>query len=267
MKQGHAVWLAAIALAPSSAIAQAFDNAAVKALHAAGLGETAIVAKINSLPCGYDVSTAGLISLKQAGLTDGVIAAMVNRCTASSRAQGYAANSADPAVPHAPGIYVVEDGPGAATLQPLRPSKASGVKVTGNGSVLMPYRARLVLPETGSHMPLRSAQPVFYFYFDVPDRRVSDFGTANSAAAQSPDEFTLVRFSVKGNQREVGMGKVSAYDIRRGIDPAASIAFAAQDTGEGVFKVSFAEKLVPGEYGFVLTGATGTSRVYDFSIP
>jgi hypothetical protein len=257
--------LIAGAIASSLAQAQSFDNAGVIALHEAGLGDAAIVAKINSMPCGYDASTAGLIALKRAGLSDVIIAAMVNRCAGSSRAQGEGAAASDPLAPHAPGIYVLQEGQ-APTLQTLRPSKPSGLKVSGNGSILWPYVTTLVLPEPHSHNLVNKAQPTFYFYFNAADKRVSDFGSATSGAAQSPDEFTLVRFHVKGEQRDIVWGKRSIYTGSRGIDTKASVGFVTQEIGDGIFKVSFGEKLAAGEYGFVFTGANGGGRVYDFSI-
>ena len=257
-------WTAsAVLLALSSAAgSQGFDNKSVVALHRAGLGDTAIIAKVNGLSCNYDVSTDGLIALKQAGLSDEVIAAMVSRCNG---AQG-GTNGADPASAHAPGIYVVQDGQGGPQLQPMRPSKASGIKVTGNGSILLPYLGRLVLPAAQSRVAIHTGKPVFYFYFRVGDQNVSDFGTPYSIAAQSPDEFSLVRFKVKTNERDVVIGKMSAFGSRRGVDPKDAIPFETSEIGPSAFKVTMARDLEPGEYAFVLTGANGTARVYDFTI-
>ena len=270
MKPGLSWFALALAILSSSVQAQRvddmFDNRSVVALHHAGLGDSTIVAKVNSLPCTYDVSTDGLIALKQAGISDEVIAAMVGRCDASAHAQPAAANSADPAAPHMPGIYVPQDGPPAPRMQSIRPSKASGIKVTGNGTILLPYVGRLVLPDDHSRVRVGNHRPVFYFYFLVGDRQVSDFGTPDSVAAQSPDEFSLVQFKVKTNEREVGIGRISAYGGRRGIDPRDAIRFETSEIGGSAFKVFVDHDLAAGEYAFVLTGANGAARVYDFTI-
>ena len=265
-------WLAAAFLSLSApAFAQAgeekgFDNKSVIALHQAGLGDNTIVAKINSSACGYDVTTNGLITLKQAGVADDVIAAMVARCGDSPRPQATGLATADPLSAHVPGIYVLQDWIAAPQMQLMRPSKASGIKVTGNGSILLPYVGRLVLPDEQSRIGIKTHHPVFYFYFVAGDRKVSDFGTPNSVAAQSPDEFSLVHFKVKKNEREVGVGKISAYSSQRGIDPKEAIRFDASEIGGSAFKVRSERDLEPGEYAFVLTGANGTARVYDFTI-
>ena len=261
-------WIIMVAVASLSSASspQGFDNRSIVALHRAGLGDTTIIAKVKSLSCGYDVSTDGLIALKQAGVSDDVIAAMVSRCDASPRAQGIGSASADPSSAHAPGIYVMQDWLAPPHLQIMRPSKASGIKVTGNGSILLPYVGKLVLPDERSRIGIKNHRPIFYFYFRARDRNVSDFGTPESIAAQSPDEFSLVQFRVRKDEREVGIGKVSIYSSRRGIDPKAAIRFESSEEGESAFKVVVGRDLDPGEYAFVLTGANNSARVYDFTI-
>jgi hypothetical protein len=264
MKKIGAAWLAASM--SCAAVAQTFDNNSVVALYQAGLGDTTIIAKVESIPCGYDVSTEGLVSLKRQGISDEVIATMLRRCSASPRAQGVDASSADLSVARAPGIYLLQDWAVPNHMTALRPSKASGIKVSGNGSILLPYIGKLVLPDLTSGNAVKSKHPTFFFYFNAADKKVSSFGTPNSPAAQSPDEFTLVRFKAKGNEREVGVGRVSVYSVRSGVDPKVSIRFASEEVGESIFKVTIAQDLARGEYGFVITGANNAARVYDFSV-
>ena len=90
------------------------NNATVIALVRAGLGPEAIVAKINASNGSYDTSTEALIQLKQAGVFDGVIAAMLQRSTTPVLANGRAdSTSPNPVDPHAPGIYLLDArGPG-----------------------------------------------------------------------------------------------------------------------------------------------------------
>ena len=219
MRLGRLSFAVAVLSYASGASAQRFDNDSVVALRHAGLGANTIIAKVNSLPCAYDVSTDALIALKKADVADDVIAAMVARCDAAAHAPSAVVNSADPASPHPPGIYVMQDWLAAPQMQLMRPSKASAIKVSGNGSILLPYVGKLALPDEQSRIGVKNHRPTFYFYFLPGDDKVSDFGTPNSVAAQSPDEFSLVRFKVKKGERDVGIGKVSIYSSRRGIDP------------------------------------------------
>jgi hypothetical protein len=258
-----------VVMLATPAMGQVFDNHSVMSLHDAGLGEAAIVTKINSLPCAYDVSVDGLISLKKAGLSDGVIAAMVSRCTASSRAQGLDNNSADPMVKHAPGIYLAQDWVAPAKLLLVRPATGSGNRTTGNGSLLFPLKNMLVIPQLESQNRVLSSRPTFYFYFNVADHNVSDFGMEQSMAAQSPSEFSLVRFRTRGSSREIEVGRMSAYfsiDLRKGVNAKDTTAFSATEIGDGIFKVSASTDLAPGQYAFVFSRESGQARVYDFSV-
>jgi len=174
-------------LAGAAASAQTFDNRAVMALHAAGLGDEAIIAKVRSLPCNYDTSTDSLIALKRAGIGDEVIVAMVQRCTGASRAQGTMAGAADPMTAHAPGIYLQVTAVNGATLEQLRPVSGTALKTTGNGSILFPRMAKLIVPQPHAQLTAKAARPVFWFYFDTADRKVNSFGTLSTLAAQSPN--------------------------------------------------------------------------------
>ena len=266
----RSLWLTSmLCMLVTSAEGQVFDNKSVVALHDAGLGEITIITKINSLPCSYDVSTDSLIALKKAGVTDDVIAAMVGRCGASSRAQGIDNRSMDPLVKHSPGIYLAQEAAGAGRLLLLRPVVGSGNRTTGNGSVLFPLKTMLTVPQPQSQNHVGSSRPTFYFYFDAADQNVSDFGVERSIAAQSPAEFSLVRFKVKGNGREIETGRLSAYfsiSLHLGVKGKDTTAFTAEEIGDGIFKVTASNALVAGEYAFVFSGESGRSRVYDFSV-
>lgn len=257
----------------TSALAEVMNNDTVLSLAKAGLSDGLIIDKIDSEPCGYDVSTNSLITLKGAGLSENVISAMVRRCATLGEVRGIAGDDAspDPKVRHSPGIYVMENWLSPNVLQKLRPSKAGGVKTSGNGSIVFPLIARLTVPGAQSHVPVAASAPVFYFYFNPSDPNVSDFGQENSAAAQSPDEFTLVKFRTKGDERELEMGRASAYggsvvSFRKGLNPKTEIKVDAEEQGNGIFKVAPSKPLEPGEYAFVFTGANGSARIYDFSV-
>lgn len=252
---------------PSSAWAEDFDNASVVALTDAGIGESVLLAKIASLPCSYDVSTDSLIELRQAGVSSVVIAAMVDRCMGSSSAQGAVDDSSGPAAMRAPGLYIDFGREGAHDIQRIRPTVASGGRVTGNGSLLFPFRMKLGVPRASAQTKSNSSQPVFYFYFETDDRNVGDFGTSATVSAQSPAEFSLVRFKEKKGQRELVVGKAQAFSASVGIDPKDSIQFAIEEIRDGIFSATPLSPLEAGEYGFVLRAGSDSYRIYDFRVP
>jgi len=259
-------------LTSSSSQAEPMSNGTVLSLGKAGLSEELIIAKINTEPCGYDVTTSSIIALRGAGLSDKVISAMVIRCASSSQLQGVAGNdsSSDPRVRHTPGIYVMESWLTPTALQPIKASRSGGIKTSGNGSIVFPLVEKLVVPGGQSRMPVLASNPVFYFYFNPSDQKVSGFGSEASEGTQSPDEFSLVRLKTKKDARELEMGRASAYggslvSFRKGLSLKSAIKFDVQEMESGIYRASPISPLESGEYAFVYTGGEG-SRIYDFSV-
>jgi len=261
------VWLAA--LMPVAAHAQPFDNRAVVALHQAGLGDDTILAKILAMPCNYDTSTDQLIALKRGGLSDRVIAQMVRRCTGAQKAQGVDEATLDPATMHKAGIYLALGGQAGPPLKGLRPTTSSAIKVVGNGSILFPRLAKVVVPLGHSQAVSPGARPIFWFYFNKADKRVDEFGSPASHAAESPSEYSLVRLRVDGDVRQFVIGRVQPYVGVTGIDPKYAVAFDVAEVGDGIFRVEMVRDIEPGEYAFVLPGTSGrnsTYQMYDFEV-
>lgn len=238
--------------------AEPFDNASVIALTRAGVGEDVVLAKVAALPCRYDVSTGGLVALRAAGVAQRVVATMVRRC-------------AETLAPEAPaaGIYLA----GAAPDQPLtllRPAGTVGIKHTGNGSLLFPHRATLTIFQPHAQVRTPGPRPTFHFYFDPVDEKVNSFGTFTSEAAQSPNEFSLVRFRIDRDTRQLVVGRDQPLASVEGLDPRIALPFAIEQVGAGHFRVSFPTDLPPGEYGFVLVGVGPRNRVFyrvfDFAV-
>lgn len=254
------------ALLSAPAQAETFDNLSVIELSQAGLSDEVILSKIDTLPCSYDVSTDALISLSAEGVSNVVIAAMVDRCVGAAKAQGAAQSSSDPTVMRPPGVYIDLGNGKGPQLDQLRPTVATTGRVTGNGSLLFPFKAKVGVAGPNARTEASESQPKFYFYFETADARVSDFGVSGSIAAQSPSEFTLVRFKVKKGQREMVVGKSTTFNSSLGIDPKASVAFTIDEIGDSIFRVAPQNALEPGEYGFVLKFGGNSYRIFDFSV-
>jgi len=276
-------------------------NAGIIALHRAGMGDAAILAKIASGPCLYDTSIEAMVTLKRAGLSDALITAMVEHCASQPSGGGAVGAASAPlegggahrhyrgaVVEHLPdartvaaaasggpvqtaGIYLAADGTADAHQTLLRPSGQSSLKYTGNGSILFPHMAKLIVSQPSAQIATNSARPVFFFYFNLPDHKVNSFGTAASEAAQSPQEFSLVRFRQDAGNRQVTVGRVQPYVSISGIDPKNTLPFEVTELGAASFRVEMTQDLAPGEYGFVLNATSekggGTKfRIYDFTV-
>ena len=148
----------------------------------------------------------------------------------------------------------------------LRPIMASGGQVTGNGSLLFPFRARVSISGNSSAQASSTNRPVFYFYFENDDRRVGDFGSSATSAAQSPNEFSLAKFRVRDGQRQLTVARGNMFNANVGLDPEDLVNLSIQQIGDGIFEVTPAQELEPGQYGFVLRMGSDAYRIFDFAV-
>lgn len=246
--------------------AESFNNESVIALAQAGVGDDVLLSKIDNLPCSYDLSTDQIIHLRKSGVSNAVLSAMVDRCSGSSRAQGTDQSSSNPLIKRTPGLYLKDTSSGSERIGIIRPTTVSGVQVSGNGSLIFPYIAKLSIPRLTAQNVADGQSPTFYFYFEAADNKTGDFGTSVSNAAQSPSEFSLVRFKAEKNQREMIIGRASAFNARVGIDPKYTIPFSITEIGDSIFEVKMNSQLTPGQYGFVLRAGNDAYRIYDFQV-
>lgn len=251
------------------------SNATVVELVRAGLGPEAIIAKINASNGSYDTSTSALIQLKQSGVFDGVIAAMLQRSTTPVLTTGRAdSTSPNPLDPHAPGIYLLDNRANSkmvridATL--ANQTKSSNMWGYALTSGISSMKVKAVIPNAHARVQVASRRPVFYFYFNQTGTlaTLSQFGSAFTTMASSPNEFSLVRLEQKKDRREASVGSVGVFSgVKSGISDKARVAFTYDDVAPGVFKVSPSTDLLPGQYGFLHSTTPGAgARVFDFAI-
>ena len=88
-----------------------------------------------------------------------------------------------------------------------------------------------------------------------------------------PNEFTLVNFNQRSDNREVTIGKSNAFGAKGGLSDEYVVKVTAQDMGNGIFKVTPVSPLKKGEYGFMLvnsgnsnTAAGVGAKFFDFGV-
>lgn len=279
--------LAAALTAAAPASAETLDNAAIMQLVEIGLGDEAIVAKIDATATRFDVSTPQLIALKNAGVSSTVIAAMITKSNApsTSSAVSVSMDDPDPMVPHASGVYLLADQQPEPRMQFIDATTTNQTKTGGflgyaltGGLASMSFKT--VIPQASARTVTQQARPVFYFYFDEANSSLSNRGGNNfwmAGAVTSPAEFSLVRFDVKKDRREAKVGKFNIGGAKAGVMAKDQIAFDYERLAPGVFKVQPQEDLETGEYGFLYSSQTGggvgmanvgaqTARIFDFSV-
>lgn len=272
---------------PLSARAETLTNQSILDLIKAGMGDEVVIAKIKVSPTQFNMSTDHIIALKQAGVSGPVIAAMIGAPTMPvSAAAAYSADSPDPKVPHPSGVYLFQPDPAPGHMARINPTTSNQTKSGGflgyaltGGIASLSFKA--VLPNASARIFTTAPRPVFYFYFDQTNANLSSGAGFNAmfgpgAAVTSPSEFSLVRFEPKENRRETKVGKFNITGAKSGVMDKDRISFEYDQVTPGVFRVSPANDLKPGEYGFLYSVSSGglgiagagnmMARVFDFSI-
>lgn len=282
MKRSFSILMLAMALMLLSVSAFAQDtmtNDEVISLTKAGLAPSIIVGKINTTKSAFDLSTDSLIKLKQAGVHDDVVAAMLaaksGRPATTGGGSGAAGDPNDPMVKKGFGIYLYEERDGERKMTQLQPTM-SGQNRTGGmftASItplgLGKVKTKTNLPGRNANLQIKESSPVFYFYLDTSSGGLN----TSSGIPSTPNEFTLVRFNIRSDNREVTIAKSNSWGAKGGLSDEYVVALKAEDLGNGIFRVTPSAPLQKGEYGFYLlnsgnanTAAGVGSKFFDFGV-
>jgi hypothetical protein len=232
---------------------QALNNDSVIKMVKAGLTDDVIVATINANPGAYDASPDGLIALKQAGVSNKVIDAIVAKSSAS------APDSAQPSAPASP------EPPAPPQFAPLPPGVDNiGAYYKDSGGNWQPLPAEVVIFQSGGlvkHVAsaglvkedlnglvggMRSrlvvSTPVT-FILHVPD-------------GHTASDYELIHLHPSGNNRQFqsvagGLGHDSSSSLRDEID------FSSKQIGPSAYEIVLNNGLGDGEFGFLAPQATG----------
>ncbi len=277
-------WLGALALGLAGAAgAETLGNQDVIALHAAGISDEVILAKIRATTGAYDTSTAQLIALKGKGVSAAVMPAMIGApagvAASAEVAPAPGGAAGDPAMPPAPGVYLLAGAEGARRLVRIDATGANQAKSGGvlgyaltGGLASMSVKA--VIPGPTARTRAATPEPVFLFRVDQSG---SNIFTGPLGTSVTPNDFSLVRLTAKEGRREARVGSMNLGGVKAGVMDKDRIAFRYDEVARGVFRVTPAAPLAAGEYGFLYqpasaagfnAGAAGAAgaRVFDFSI-
>ena len=278
------ILVAASLLAISTAApAETLNNEVIVTLSHAGLGDEAIIAKIKASGANYDLSTDQIIALKNRGVSGPVIAAMLAAANPAPATAALSIDAADPAVPHATGVYLLVDGAAPAMTRidatVSNQAKTGGIIGYALTSGIASMSIKAAIPGESARTNTTNVRPVFYFFFDEsnPDsaRQATTWASGSNASVSSPNEFTLVRLNQKKGRREARVGSVNIGGAKTGVMDKDQIPFDYTMVRPGVFKATPREPLGPGEYGFMFaitgggggfTGGAMTARIFDFSV-
>lgn len=261
---------------------EVMTNDEVISLTKAGLAGSVIIGKIRTSKSNFDMSTDALIKLKQSGVGDDVVGAMLE--AKSGRAAGAGVSGAAPVGPTGDpndpmskknyGIYLYEERDGGRKMTPLKPNVSAQNRTGGLFTSSLTYgigkvKTKTNLPGRNADLQLKETGPTFYFYLDITSGGLN----TSSGVPSDPKEFTLVRFNQRSDNREVTIGKSNAFGAKGGLSDEYIVQFKAEDLGNGIFKITPASALQKGEYGFMLvnsgnsnTAAGVGAKFFDFGV-
>ncbi|GGD83163.1 hypothetical protein GCM10010990_36530 [Croceicoccus mobilis] len=241
-----------------------------------GLGDDAIIAKIESEKTVFDLTTDQMIELKSKGVSSNVIASMLS--TGANATPQYSMDSPDPNVPHPAGVYLLTGSGADARMQRMNATVSSQAKTGGifgyalTGGLASASVKVAIQDETS---PVQATtKPVFYFFFDQARDQAASNAWASGAntSVQSPAEFTLVELDKKKGRREARVGSMNIAGAKSGVMDKDRISFHYEMVRPGVYEVKADSVMEPGEYGFIFSlgggGTAGamTARIFDFSV-
>jgi hypothetical protein len=279
-----------LAICPLLVAQQTLNNDSVIKLVKAGLSDDLIVSTIAASPGTYDTTAEGIIAFKTAGVSDKIVGAVLMKASGAAPSAGQqlttggaqaAGNPDDPTADHEAGIYIYsESAPAGSKMTELEPSVYSQGKSGGFLASAMTYgiakiKMKAVLRGAHANARVSDPQPVFYFYFETKSAGLSQSSNAFFGGTSTPNEYTLLKFDIKGETRETLVGSMNAFGGSGGTDDKAVTSFTYTKLRPGVYKVMLNGALQPGEYGFISASGTAVatpyggaaatnSRVFDF---
>ncbi len=273
------MFLTLFAVCQQSPANEVLVNQSVVDMVHAGIPGEIIISKIQTSPVAFDLSTNGFVSLGKQKVPSDIVKAMLQVQGHVQSPQAIAASEStdpnSPDSPHEAGIYIyskTDSGPKMMLLEPTvyTQGKSGGVFASAMTYGIAKVKWKAVV--RGDRAQARSNDPsaVFYFYFEKTSAGLSNssFGTS------TPNEFTMLRFDVKGDSRETVVMKANAFGSSSGSDEKSVIAFDFVKLRPGVYKVTPKAPLLAGEYGLIgasagsafAPGASSANRVFDFGI-
>ena len=257
-------------------------NADVVQMVKAGFDEQTVVKAIQANGTHFDVSPQALVALKNSGVSQMIIQAMLSSATkengateeggsaaGATESPSPAANPNDPKSLHAAGIYWEQTGGANTQMVALEPSTYSRGKLSGLFGEAMSMgisKAKWEVVVNGAHASLRIPEkaPEFWFYF-------GNSGSAFSSGPSSPSDFTLVKLESHGSNRELVVGKAGAFGASTGVPAKDTVNLRSKQIAPGIYEARPASPLKPGEYAFLPLGenmvlSSAGGKLFDFEV-
>ncbi|MCW3073500.1 MAG: hypothetical protein JWP69_569 [Flaviaesturariibacter sp.] len=247
-------------------------NASIIKLIGLGLSKEVVVKKINTSVCKFNMSVSGLEQLQKGKVPQEIISMMLSKDAAPTTT--VSAPIVIPKQKLEPGIYYLDSA--TNTFLEIDPSMITNAKSGGAEQVILrsisglfKAKQKAVLAGVTSNYALPK-RPMFAFVFDSSKKSLNADAVSGWGNIRTPNEFMLVRLSVKKASRELVTGSENNLQSEAGVEEKSRVMFKSEKskTQGGVYYVTISETLPKGEYAFMYAGSIqeATPKVYDFSV-
>ncbi len=245
-----------LAIACSACLAQqALTNDAIVKMSKAGLSDDLILQTINTQPVNFSTSAADLVSLKQAGLSDRVIGAMLSPHLTTAASLKDSPTAGVDGVDEIGVYYKDRSGKWVQMSPEIINFKSGGFlkSVATNGIVKQDQNGHL----DGETAKLQVTKPVDFLIY-TPE------GTA-------PNEYQLLKLRVSKNTREFRSSTGGVFHTSTGAS-RDSVDIVPTKVAPRRYTFTLDPSTAPGEYGVLPPGAVSTSnaasggKLYTFRV-
>jgi hypothetical protein len=237
---------------------EVLNNDAVMAMKNAGLSNTVILAKIRSSQSKFDVSTKALVDLKQAGLSDDIIEAMLGHT-----GPGPAVSAPPAGAPVDPrGRVVVGLPQGRESVFHLRGDQyielSAAVASIETNFVFFQSKSEIVLKGRKASYRVTERQPVFVSMWPPNEAPLVQLKPGDDHDDRNL-KYSTGSFMPFGGTHTQGVRTQDVADVE------------SEKDARGLYRIKPRQALPPGEYGFILThgfaaGAGAGGKIYDFGV-
>jgi hypothetical protein len=238
---------------------QALTNDSILKMVKAGLGEDTIVSMIQSQPGSYTVNPDSMVALKQAGVSDKELAAMVAKGTTQTVSTAAAA----PPVDTTAAFYDNLDIGVYLKLKGEWVSVASETVNWKTGGVLKHFASQgMVKEDVNGHLNGASSNTKIFSPVEILIK------TQDGVEAT---DYQLVHLHANSDNREFRT-KTGGVFHESGGATKDNVAFEQKKIAKHTYEITFVTPLVAGQYGFLAPGlsnstASGsTGKAYTFNL-
>jgi len=224
------------------------------------IGDETVIARIAQEPCDYDLGLDEIVSLRKAGVSSKVVAAMIRKC-------GTEASRQDDKVAHGlrNGVYAVVGDGGSPEYTLIVPAIVAAGRSGGPGTLFLPAKARISLPNEQSELKL-SSRPRFWIVVNSDNK--TDL-KAGSDQAQNPKGFAglqLVRLQPVLGKRQLQTGAFANGRAISGIESKHGFSITLSRVSSSTYSVVASAELASGEYALLVSDGGDSYRLYDFTV-